>query len=195
MVISCSNGAVQLLQVLPSGLESLHIWKAHQYEAWITCFDVAKETLYSGGDDMLFKGWDPRQPDAILINKQHDAGVCSIAGHPFLEHVLATGSYDEYIRLWDTRSLKRPVYQEHTGGGVWRLKWHPKQNLLLTACMYNGFHVYNVLDDGFKLDHYLAYTKHESIAYGADWSRHEDWIGTCSFYDHSFRLWKLDDNV
>ena len=102
---------------------------------------------------------------------RHDAGVCSIASHPMWENVLATGSYDENVFLWDTRNMRAPTATFHTGGGVWRLKWHPsKAEKLLAACMYNGF---RLLDCGCEekpnMLSIMSYEKHKSIAYGADW--------------------------
>jgi diphthamide biosynthesis protein 7 len=41
--------------------------------------------------------------------KAHSAGVCCISSHPRRPHVLATGSYDEGVRLWDVRMLQRPL--------------------------------------------------------------------------------------
>ena len=53
-----------------------------------------------------------------------------------------TCSYDEMLRVWDTRSLAQPVAKHATGGGVWRIKPHPQDpTLLLLAAMYNSFHV------------------------------------------------------
>ena len=69
--------------------------------------------------------------------------VCCIAPCPDHEHLLATGSYDETIRLWDTRVLRAPLAEEGgDGGGVWRLRWHPERpRVLLAARMHAGFAV------------------------------------------------------
>lgn len=92
-------------------------------------------------------------------------------------------SYDEFVRLWDTRQLKSCISKENVKGGVWRLKWHPfKPQVVLAACMYGGFRVLQVQDNVEILSEYL---EHESIAYGADWKFDEEksLIATCSFYD------------
>lgn len=88
--------------------------------------------------------------------------------------------------------MKRTVASAITGGGVWRLRRQPiSEDLVLAACMYNGFLVLNS-----ELQDVIFYKEHNSIAYGADWSHINSTeqfpslllegalLATCSFYDH-----------
>lgn len=119
----------------------------------------------------------------------------------------SSGSYDESVRIWDSRKLSDPISTIASGGGLWRLKWHPnpeKSGLLLCACMHAGLRVLNtgLPEEGRAvmetLDNSVAkYTRHESMAYGADWCRLPEslksprpLVGSCSFYDSLFCLWQ-----
>ncbi len=101
--------------------------------------------------------------------------------------------------------------QVNTGGGVWRLKWHPcDSHLLLAACMYAGFAVLRVdAASGTagtaqrstlpaRPDNRIAvaerYPHHQSLAYGASWCAEvgeggQSLVATCSFYDRLLHLW------
>lgn len=200
IVVSQSDGNIQLLRLRPdSTIETISDWNAHSFEAWIAGFNYWNTSIiYSGADDSLFKGWDERAgfSSPIFTNKSHQMGVCSVQSHPYLENILATGSYDENVYIWDNRQMRQPVTEFHTGGGVWRVKWNPFDKFkLLAACMHNGFHVLkfdNESMNSVELD--SSYMAHESLAYGADWSynnKNRNIIGSCSFYDHSFHLWEM----
>ncbi|XP_049699629.2 diphthine methyltransferase isoform X2 [Helicoverpa armigera] len=183
LVVSDSAGCVHVLKIVEDGVQVVGKWESHSFEAWIAAFNYWNpDVFYSGGDDCVFKSYDVRVPDvATAVNRRHEAGVTAVRSHVDEEYQLLTGSYDEKVRLWDTRSLKSSINEIDVKGGVWRLKWHPsKTSILLAACMYGGFRILRVED---QMEILTEYMEHESIAYGADWKFDGNLVATCSFYD------------
>ena len=115
-------------------------------------------------------------------------------------------SYDNTVRIFDTRNMSSPVADVGVGGGVWRVKWHPsasRKEDLLVACMHDGFKIVNytlreTINQGIVTDPPVVtsrYDAHTSLAYGVDWQHSlgqedvQDFVASCSFYDHSLHLW------
>ena len=92
----------------------------------------------------------------------HGAGVTFIFNCDVLHgtnkqssHQLLTGSYDDHLRLFDLRCLKRSVAEQKVliteleglalflliiqlNGGIWDVKRIGESACLITACMYGG---------------------------------------------------------
>jgi diphthamide biosynthesis protein 7 len=110
------------------------------------------------------------------------------------------------VRLFDVRKPQSVISQVNVGGGAWRVKWHPleeRRNDLLVACMHDGFKIVQFDFGGQRDSESMAniegrrvkhFDKHQSLAYGADWSfatsdGRDTLIGSCSFYDHALYVW------
>ncbi|OSX67573.1 hypothetical protein POSPLADRAFT_1042785 [Postia placenta MAD-698-R-SB12] len=218
LIVSLSDGRLALLQDDGgTGLTVTNSWSAHEYEPWIAAWNYwDTNVVYSGGDDLKMKAWDIRSDASqpIFTNKRFDAGVTTIQSNPHIEHIIAVGSYDNTVRLFDARKPLTPLTQAEVGGGAWRVKWHPsptRQNDLLVACMHDGFKVVRFNFNGTGNVDLAAYNgahpqqweitarfdEHESLAYGVDWSyageggaEDDTLIASCSFYDHALQLWR-----
>ena len=204
---------------------------AHDLEAWAVAFAHPGSSLgsnggfiFTGADDAAFKGWDlraglHRSPPAFVNSRTHGAGVTCVAPSPHDPHVVATGSYDDGVRLWDCRCVRRPLEAcdaADCGGGTWRLRWHPERRAIACAAMGGGVAIVDwsgresrsideideangglesesdVWEPG-SLSVAFRYGGHGSIAYGADWGwkrgGREDVVVSCSFYDKGLHVW------
>lgn len=130
-------------------------------------------------------------------------GITAISFHPE-RPVVAVGSYDESLTVWDARFPRRPLVEAEAeateGGGVWRLKWHGRnKDKLLAACMHAGYRVFDMGGDGDSLEWTKTYHgEHKSLAYGADWApasvddeSDKFFAATCSFYDNTLSFWSF----
>ena len=137
-----------------------------------------------------------------------DAGITTITSSPHTPHLLAVGSYDSILRLYDTRRPSRTLHEVDVGGGIWRVRFHPdpkRAGEVLVAAMHGGI---KIVHFDLDVDHEngeikvengrikTSFDAHTSLAYGADWSRlppneqGQSLIATCSFYDHAMHLWR-----
>ncbi|GMK59058.1 hypothetical protein CspeluHIS016_0700730 [Cutaneotrichosporon spelunceum] len=197
-------GAEEVITSLSSG-ELAHVaggevvdrWAAHDFEPWITAWQ-GPDTVWSGGDDLALKRWDIRMPGTATFVKRKgfDGGVTTIAPSPHDEHLLAVGSYDAHLRLFDARAPARPLLELEMPGGVWRTRWHPspeRKGDILNACMHGGFAVARIAEGAGVGE--ITHTFQGTLGYGADWCRLPptdggSLVATCSFYDHDMNVWR-----
>ncbi|KAG5899352.1 hypothetical protein JTB14_036841 [Gonioctena quinquepunctata] len=206
IICSDSKGNVHLIRFCDDALTLQESWHGHEFETWITGFYYWDTNIFfSGGDDSLFLKFDRRAgKEPVSKNRSHNAGVTSLHSNLSRENLLATGSYDEYIRLWDIRNMKTETGSIKMPGTLWRLKWDSfDQTHLLAACMLGGVHIVNAsaID---QLEIVGSYYEHKNISYGADWcyldrdncgkfaETGQFIIGTCSFYDRLLCVAKFD---
>ncbi|CDF36322.1 unnamed protein product [Chondrus crispus] len=203
---SDSAGGISVYRAVKHGWEPVIQRDTHTQEAWSVHIDVSREAMYSGGDDGALVCYDWNTDiECFRLRKAHGGvGVTAVTKNMFEsreegEFHLWSGGYDDVLRFWDIRFTKQCVSEVAVGGGVWRIRFHPKKkDLMLVATMYDGFKVVR-RDCSDHLEVLCHYQGHDSMAYGATWvpalDRGDQHVAlTGSFYDHSLQLWTFDDN-
>lgn len=109
--------------------------------------DVQHHPLHSSligtvSDDITLQILDVRSADstraAAVAEGQHRDAINSISFNPAAETILATGSADKTIGLWDLRNLKAKLHslEGHTDS-VQSISWHPFEESVLASSSYD----------------------------------------------------------
>jgi diphthamide biosynthesis protein 7 len=200
VVASFSDGSIAVWN--SDDINAKQRWRAHSQEAWIAAFDCwHSDIVYSGADDARLCCWDVRTAcDTPQSVSRYDVGVTTVQSHAHREHCLAVGSYDETVRIWDTRLMRTAVCRN---ADLVAACMHGKEGVrMLCACcllLCKGGFVSLLVDHaaGSICVRNQWSSPHTSLAYGISWRAHthddtkRDLIACCSFYDSLLSLWLL----
>ncbi|KAK5584068.1 hypothetical protein RB653_005675 [Dictyostelium firmibasis] len=78
--------------------------KGHKGTVWTTLPDKSMENVYSGGSDSTIKRWNIEKMEYVGDIGKHNESVLCLSGVTYENpHLIASGSSDHSIKLWDVR--------------------------------------------------------------------------------------------
>jgi WD40 repeat protein len=132
------------------------------------------KTLISGSRDRTVRFWSVQKGTLLKTILAHDKPVQSLALSA--KGVLATGSDNGLVKLWDTTSFKSVKTLRGSGFAVYALAFHPKENRLAVAGNRNEIVVWSTdkaqIQSRFSLPagqtiYQLSYSQDGSLLSGA----------------------------
>ena len=119
-------------------LEPETLYTGHASVVEDVAFHLHHSNLFgSVGDDAKLMIWDLRDTrcdKAKCVVDAHAKEINCLAFNPFSEYILATGSADKTVALWDMRSLRTKLHSlEGHGEEVYQVAWSPFDETILAS--------------------------------------------------------------
>ncbi|ESA38603.1 wd40 repeat-containing protein [Leptolyngbya sp. Heron Island J] len=137
------NGDVQLWDSHTGAL--LNTLQGHQKCLWSLAWNRDGRLLASGGDDYSIRLWDTQTGQCLRILQGHQNAVRAVGWQPGLvaspsppqseesSELLASGSFDQTVRLWSPRADASLKVLQGYRNGLQALAWHPSNAVLASG--------------------------------------------------------------
>ncbi|MDP2436521.1 MAG: WD repeat RBAP46/RBAP48/MSI1 family protein [archaeon] len=176
--------------------------------------DVAWHTFHpfffgSVGDDKQLLVWDTRCPpdEPSYRVHAHSEEVNCLAFSPFSEFLIATGSADKTIGLWDLRHLRTRLHslEAHTDE-VFQVGWDPhNQTILASASADRRLNIWDLSrigdeqaddekEDG-PPELLFIHGGHTSKISDFSWNPNEPWVVASVAEDNILQVWQMAENI
>ena len=179
--------------------------------------DVQYHPLHSAllgtvSDDLTMQIVDTRSEDksrAALVSgaDQHRGAINAIAFNPAEETVVATGSADKTVAVWDLRNLKNKIHAlEGHNDSVTALEWHPFEASVLGSSSYdrriNFWDLAKVGEEQSPEDSedgppelLFVHGGHTNRISDFSWNMHSPWVICSAADDNLIQVWKVSEAI
>nr|GLL45582.1 WD-40 repeat-containing protein MSI1 [Ipomoea trifida] len=192
-------------------LKAMHIFSIHDGCVEDVAWHTKHENLFgSVGEDKYLCIWDMRTP-VIRPNQSvlaHSDEVKSLAFNPFNEWVVATGSADKKVKLFDLRkissalhTLEWPAQEE-----VAHVRWNPKhETILASSCAGKRLVVWDLCRIGQEQTQQDAkvgppellflHGGHTNRITDFSWNPCDEWVVASTAIDNLLHIWQMAEHI
>uniref|UniRef100_A0A0D3FLM7 Histone-binding protein RBBP4-like N-terminal domain-containing protein n=1 Tax=Oryza barthii TaxID=65489 RepID=A0A0D3FLM7_9ORYZ len=192
-------------------LDALQIFKYHDGVVEDVAWHLRHEYLFgSVGDDHNLLIWDLRSPVStkpVQSVAAHQGEVNCLAFNPFNEWVVATGSTDKTVKLFDLRKIDTSLHTfDCHKEEVFQVGWSPKnETILASCCLGRRLMVWDLsridqeqtpedAEDG-PPELLFIHGGHTSKISDFSWNPCEDWVIASVAEDNILQIWQMAENI
>eukprot|EP00288_Rhodomonas_lens_P016451 CAMPEP_0177717134 /NCGR_PEP_ID=MMETSP0484_2-20121128/14870_1 /TAXON_ID=354590 /ORGANISM="Rhodomonas lens, Strain RHODO" /LENGTH=417 /DNA_ID=CAMNT_0019229189 /DNA_START=23 /DNA_END=1276 /DNA_ORIENTATION=- len=191
-------------------VDPLATYKGHSTVVEDVAWHMLKRSVFgSVGDDKQLLIWDDLVEDRKPVQTvaAHAAEVNCLAFNPFNEHLLATGSADKTVAVWDMRNLaaKLHAFDAHDDEII-QVQWNPVYQTILGSCSQDRkvsvLDLSRIGEDQSKEDAeegppelLFQHGGHTSKVSDFCWSPHDPWMVASVAEDNILQVWKMASHI
>eukprot|EP01091_Cochliopodium_minus_P020486 TRINITY_DN8982_c0_g1_i1.p1 TRINITY_DN8982_c0_g1~~TRINITY_DN8982_c0_g1_i1.p1 ORF type:complete len:419 (+),score=125.98 TRINITY_DN8982_c0_g1_i1:455-1711(+) len=191
-------------------LQPKSIFTCHEDAVGDVAFHRHHDSLFgSVGDDKKLFIWDTREDPKNPIYKvvAHKDNANCLSFNPFSEYILATGSSDTTVALWDLRNLNNKLHSfESHSKEVFQLSWAPFNETILASSSWDRrVMIWDLsrigeqqsiqeAEDG-PPELLFIHGGHTSKVSDFAWSPNQDWVVSSVSEDNIIEVWQMAENI
>lgn len=164
----------------------------------------------SVADDKKLMIWDIREKltnEALHAVDAHMSEVNCLSFNPYSEYILATGSADKTVALWDLRNLKLKLHSfESHKDEIFQVQWSPhNETILASSGTDRRLHVWDLSKIGEEQtaedqedgppELLFIHGGHTAKISDFTWNPNEPWVVCSVSEDNILQVWQMAENI
>jgi len=199
---------VEATHANPQAVDPATTYKGHTNVVEDVVWHYSRPSIFASvGDDKMLMVWDEREDAPTQQVQAHTAEINCVHFNPFNEYLIATGSADKTVALWDMRntSSKLHAFDWHSDEVI-QVQWSPKVETLLGSCGQDRricvWDVSRIGDDLPQEDAedggpelMFVHSGHTSKVSDFCWNSERPWMMASVAEDNILQVWEMASHI